>query len=592
VSFFEELRRRSVFRVGAAYAIVAWLLIQVAGATFPQLQLPEWAPRLVTVLLLVGFPVALVLAWAFELTPEGIKLTQGERGAATAARARGGAVDYALIAGLVVVAAVTLWNPFAAETDRAAPAAEAFGPSIAVLPFADMSASGDQAYFGDGIAEELLNELTRLGGLRVAGRTSSFVYKGNNQNLRAIGEALGVATILEGSIRKDGDRIRITAQLVSSADGYHLWSETYDRDLEDIFAIQEEIAAAVAGELGVRLGVGGVNTFKGAGTRNVEAYEAYLQGANSGLNLAAAQRLLDRAIELDPNYAAAWSQRGLATLSMVWTGLPEEMPGILDRALYFVRRAVELDPTSAQVHSLYGTVQYARLDWIAGHESHARALSLLADRATLGQHGNLLLRTGRIEAARAQFDAAEAAEPMGGRPHELRIWQVLAQGRFAEAQALLPWQAEATRPAYEFDIAINARDPERVKSALAARPGIPVAASELHASVLAQFDSHDAVLATLRAAYADGAQWPAELHEIAMLAAYFGDPELALEAKGTETRSAPVRLFAVWYPVMADVRALPEFKELVADLNLVEYWRAYGWSDFCAPLGDTDFNCS
>lgn len=591
MSFFVELRRRNVFRVAAAYAIVAWILIQVAAATFPQLSLPDWAPTLVTVLLLIGFPIALVLAWAFELTADGVKLT-GRSAPDQGASTRSGILDYGLIAGLVLVVAATLWG----QSDRPFETSASAGPSIAVLPFADMSPGGDQGYFGDGIAEELLNELTRLDGLRVAGRTSSFLFKDSNRGLREIGVDLGVAAILEGSVRKDGDRVRVTAQLVNSADGYHLWSQTYDSKLEDIFSIQEQIAAAVTGELGVRLGVGGVNTFQGAGTRNVEAYEAYLRGnAVMWFDYPTAIRFFDRAIELDPNYAAAWSARAVATASTMWLGRPDDAPPILETAYSFVRRALELDPNSAQVQSHYGSITYAKFDWIGGHQAHQRSLSLLGDRWNWTQHGNLLMRAGRLQAARAAYDTAEAAEPLDGRPADLGLFVSLGQGRFDEAREILAWSPPGTRVLGEIEIVLNEGNEEAVRTTLAALvalPGRAVQNATVYRPVLESFDSPDAVRSALHAAYRDtSAQWPEKLHDIALLAAYFDDPALALEAKSYEGRRLVMRLGALWYPVMKDARQLPEFKQLVTDLNLVAYWREFGWADLCRPTGADDFVC-
>ena len=312
-----------------------------------------------------------------ELIPGGVDLQQPRRWIGVAAMA-------------VVVAAVLLVVISNLRNDDV-PA------SIAVLPFADMSPNGDHEYFGDGIADELLNELVRLDGLRVAGRTSSFSFKGSNEDLKVIGEALRVGSILEGSIRKDGDRVRVTAQLIDASDGYHLWSETYDRELADIFAIQEEIATSVSGALGVKLGVGGVNEFKGAGTRNIDAYDAYLQGRGSRGDESI--RFLERATQLDPNYSAAWSMLGISTLSLHWTSNPEEAHEIRERAYAFVLRAVELDPESAQATSLWGTVLFASQDWIRGEAAHLKALSLLSDRENLSQYGNCLMRAGRSAAA-------------------------------------------------------------------------------------------------------------------------------------------------------------------------------------------------
>lgn len=462
--------------------------------------------------------------------------------------------------------------------------------SIAVLPFADMSPNGDHEYFGDGIADELLNELVRLDGLRVAGRTSSFSFKGSNDDLKVIGEALNVGTILEGSIRKDGGRVRVTAQLINASDGYHLWSETYDRELADIFVIQEEIATSVSGALGVRLGVGGVNAFKGAGTRNIDAYEAFLHARGSTGDESI--RFLERATQLDPNYSAAWSMLGIRTLSLHWTSNPEEAHEIRERAYAFVLRAVELDPESAQATSLLGTMLFASQDWIRGEAAHLKALSLLSDRENLSQYGNCLMRAGRSAAALEQWEKAEAVEPSLGLK-SFRVYVALAQGRFADARDVM---ARAAHPdqivPFKLIIALNEGDSEEIKATIAAMPPTAISTTALYSPVLSVFDSPEMVLSTLRSTYADkGSRWPSKLHDIALLAAYFGDPELALQIIGEETRNSAVRLHSVWYPMMSEVRQLPGFKELVTDLNLVAYWRAIGWADLCQPLGDDDFEC-
>jgi TolB-like protein/DNA-binding winged helix-turn-helix (wHTH) protein len=505
-----------------------------------------------------------------ELIPGGVDLQQPRRWIGVAAMA-------------VVVAAVLLVVISNLHNDDV-PA------SIAVLPFADMSPNGDHEYFGDGIADELLNELVRLDGLRVAGRTSSFSFKGSNEDLKVIGEALRVGSILEGSIRKDGDRVRVTAQLIDASDGYHLWSETYDRELADIFAIQEEIATSVSGALGVKLGVGGVNEFKGAGTRNIDAYDAYLQGRGSRGDESI--RFLERATQLDPNYSAAWSMLGISTLSLHWTSNPEEAHEIRERAYAFVLRAVELDPESAQATSLWGTVLFASQDWIRGEAAHLKALSLLSDRENLSQYGNCLMRAGRSAAALEQWEKAEAVEPSLGL-HFFRVYVALAQGRFADARDVMARTAHPDQIApFRLVIALNEGDSEEIKAAIAAMPPASISTTELYSTVLSVFDSPEMVLSSLRATYADkDSRWPGKLHDIALLAAYFGDPELSLQIIGEELRNSIVRLHTVWYPMMSEVRQLPGFKKLVKDLNLVPYWRANGWADLCQPLGDDDFEC-
>ena len=592
MSFFFELRRRNVFRVAGTYAVVTWLLIQVASVISAPLNLPVWFQTFVIVLMAIGFPVALVLAWAFELTPDGLKVTQSKEGEAPAGGRR---LDYVLIGALGLVVAITVWDHLPARSvDRPPEAPQAVdSPSIAVLPFADMSQDGDQEYFGDGVAEELLNVLSRLDGLRVAGRTSSFAYKEKGDDLRTIGQALNVTSILEGSVRKDGERIRITAQLINAADGYHLWSKTFDRELTDIFSIQEEIASEVSGALGVRLGVGNVNAFVGAGTKNVEAYEAYLKGWSFWDTRGDSIRYLETATRLDPNYATAWAALGVRTAHLQWAANPEDAPVILERAYDYVQQAVELNPTSGQSLSLLGTILYARFDWIGGAEAHTKALGLRADRSAHDHYGNLLLRTGRLAAADVQYDAAVAAEPLGG-PSTGYSWHVsLGQGRLEEARRRLAVLYSRGAPAdYLLVIALNESNRDEIKSLLAAQDPTDVSTRALYAPVLRDFDSREAVLGTLRAVQADtSTRWPSKYHDVALMAAYFGDAEFALQTIENDSRNTSIRLQALWYPLMSDARRLPAFKDLASDINLVAFWRAYGWPDACQPLGGDEFSC-
>jgi TolB-like protein len=463
--------------------------------------------------------------------------------------------------------------------------------SIAVLPFEDISPGGDQAYFGNGIADELRLELQGLDGLRVAGRTSSVASA--QEDSKTIGETLNVDSILEGSIRKDGNSVRITVQLTNVADGFTIWSESYNRELENIFEMQEEIASSVAGALGVRLGVGAINAFRGAGTRNVEAYEAYLQSQNQYVNFQENIRLLERAVELDPNYAVAWSWLGANTLSTLWIATPDQASEIKDRAYSLVLKGAQLNPESAATQSRLAMVRTARLDWIGGEQGFTRAIELLADRPNVATYANVLIRNGRTADAQKQYAIAAALEPLGGRPVGLSWLASLAQGRIAEAKEASNWQSPDIHVENNLDIAFNERDPEALKAAILAMSESNTAFISLYALVLAEFDSPERVLLMLRDAYLDeNLQWPGKLHDIAMVAAYFGDPRFALKVIGQDLRTSTVRLFTLWYPVMSEVRQLPEFKKLVTDLNLVEYWRAYGWADACKPLGETDFTCT
>ena len=466
--------------------------------------------------------------------------------------------------------------------------------SIAVLPFEDISPDGDQAYLGNGIADELRLELQQLHGLLVAGRTSSIAY--TQEDGKTMGETLNVGSILEGSIRKEGTRVRITVQLTNVADGFTIWSQSYNRELENIFEMQEEIATAVAGALGVRLGVGGVNAFHGAGTQNVEAYEAYLQARSQPHTLSGtkeANRLLERAIELDPNYGAAWSVLGIRTLMMKWDVSPDQVPEIVDRAYPLVLRGVELNPESGNAHGILAVVRVDQFDWIGAEQGHTRAIELLADRLIVASYGMALMRNGRSADAQKQYGIAKTLEPLDGRPYGLAWHTSLAQGQIAEAKESSNWQDAASRIENNLDIAFNERDPEALKAAIQAMPKTNLSYIGLYAPVLAEFDTPERILSILRDVYRDeNLQWIRKPHDIAMLAAYFGDPQFALKVKGQEVRFSTARMAALWYPVMSEARRLPEFKKLVIELNLVEYWRAYGWADACRPLGDDDFECS
>ena len=500
----------------------------------------------------------------------------------------GRTVPFAIIITLLLASFAYYYLSVQPESDEAL---RASGSSIAVLPFEDISSTADQAYLGNGIADELRLELQQLEGLSVAGRTSSIAYA--TEDGENIGESLNVDSILEGSVRKDGNNVRITVQLTQVADGFSIWSESYDRELANIFEMQEEIATSVAGALGVRLGVGEVNAFRGAGTRNVEAYEAYLQSQNDDLSKQEKIRLLERAIELDPDYAAAWSWLGHRTLSTSWDSDPQQSAEIIDRAYPFVLRGVELSPDSAAAQRSLAVVRAARNDWTGGEQGFVRAIELLADRQIVSTYASVLLRAGRTTDAQKQYGIAVALEPLGGRPVRMSWHASLAQGRSAEARAISDWPGVANRAENYLDIALNERDPEVLKAAIQGLPKTSVAYISLYSQVHADLDSPERILPMLRDLYRDDAQqWPRKLHDIAMVAAYFGDPQFALKVKGQEVRASTVRLATLWYPVMSEVRQLPDFKELVLDLNLVEYWRAYGWADACRPLGDEDFTCA
>ena len=453
-------------------------------------------------------------------------------------------------------------------------------PSVAVLPFTDMTQYGDHQYLADGVAEELIDELTALSGLHVVSRMSSFTFRDTADSLRTIGNALGVTSLLQGSVRKSEDDIRITVQLVDVESGDNLWSETFDSDHEDIFAVQEQIASSVAGALGVTLGVGGVNDFRGAGTRDFAAYEAYLQGD------------YELAIQLDPNYAAAWSRHGIRIAAQQWINPPDKAPEIRDRAYTYLRRSLELDPDSGRVQGQFATYTYAQMDWIRAEELRAKALSMRRDRLNLIGYANMLLRAGRLRKAQAIDDEFESLERMPSPPRRIRTSLRIARGDFEAARNMAAALQGRLRLDAHVLIALNTGTLNDLRMALEAMPDSEPVKAELYVPLLDVLDSPGQALDVLNAVFADkDNMWPDKYHDIALLAAYFGDPEFALEVFSHEMPYTNIRFGALWYPVMSDVRRLPRFRQLVTDVNLVEYWQAYGWADYCRPLGDVEFVC-
>ena len=326
-NLISELKRRNIFRVAAAYAIAGWLIIQIVTVIEDPLALPGWFDTAIIVLVGIGFPLAIIIAWAFELTPEGLKKTKEVSVEESITDKTGKKLNLIIIGTLsLALIFVLAERVFFAESTIGNNSETTFETaSIAVLPFVNMSSDQENEYFSDGLSEELLNALAKVEDMKVAGRTSSFKFKGQNEDLKKIGEQLGVSHILEGSVRKAGNRVRITAQLIKVNDGYHMWSDTYDRELKDIFAIQEEISRKVLNELKVRLLPEEDQTLADIPTQDIEAYQAYLKANQLVVNrnydeIEAAIELYKSAIRLDPGFAAAHANLALAYNSQAYYG--------------------------------------------------------------------------------------------------------------------------------------------------------------------------------------------------------------------------------------------------------------------------------
>ena len=382
-NFFAELKRRNVYKVAVAYAVVGWLLVQVATQVFPFFEIPNWAVRLVVLAIVIGFPIALVIAWAFELTPEGIKRTEDVDLAPAAPRPRHRTwIFVVMIAGAMSLGLFFLGR-MTAPGKRSA-TNEVSSKSIAVLPFVNMTSDKEQDYFSDGLSEELLNQLAQIPQLRVIARTSSFSFKGKELDVATIAKALNVAHVLEGSVRKSTKTLRITAQLIRASDSSHLWSQTYDRDLTDVFKVQDEIAGDVVAALKVKL-LPAQELPKAPRTSNPEAYQQFLQGRYymnrfSIADLDKARSFLERACELDPKFPLAW-----ALLSQVWTlqtGWSDkltrtEFAADLAHARETAERALQLDPDLPEALTARFTIQFSfDFDWKGGADTIRRAQAL------------------------------------------------------------------------------------------------------------------------------------------------------------------------------------------------------------------------
>jgi TolB-like protein len=512
------------------------------------------------------------------------------------------AVAWATAAGAVVLAAVALWL-FRREPQATAGTAPA---SIAVLPFTNLSSDKEQEYFSDGLSEELLNQLTQVTGLRVIGRTSSFAFKGRNEDLRKIGELLGVNHILEGSVRKSGNRVRINAQLINPADGSNLWSETYERPLDDIFAMQDEIAQAVAKELKLKLGMQDLNA---SGTENVTAFDAFLAGRallnSSGADsMSAAVPHLERAVSLDPTYVPArlWlidAYTRLAVGSLSASGpVTRRQDEIIDQVL----RQVPGTPEA----SLALSYRVARGGDLRELERLLRdALRLPGGsgaRARL-RYGQFLAGVGQAGRSITEMEQAQQNEPLDvfGRMNTLLGYEIAGQFDRAEQESrqLLQLPGGPSVPVLGTMVtrAMSQRDTARLRQLIAELEKLGPRGEASAANVRLLVDDPAAAHRQLREEVATSAG-SGDIYAVSgrlQSAAYLGDRELALSAmealfaRGFEFETIA---FVFWRPVLRDLRKEPRFKGQLRKIGLVDYWRSTGnWGDFCRPVGQDDFEC-
>jgi len=521
--FFDELKRRKVIQAATGYAVVAWVLLQIGEVTFEPLGIPGWGMTALIVLAIAGFPIAVLVSWFFDLTLKGFRKDPHDERAAT--------------------------------RDEAAEASVSDGApgtrSIAVLPFEDMSPEHDQAYLCDGVAEEILNRLAQIEGLHVASRTSSFRFRGVPVSAGAIGRELRVATVLEGSIRKADNRLRITTQLINVGDDFHLWSSSYDRELEHIFDIETEIATHVANALEVKLGTRAEQEC--CTTSNAKAYEYYLKGQHyfrrmGTRNMAFAIQMFEKAVAMDPGYARAWAALAdsYATICIYWDAAEENLAAA-ERAS---AKAVELLPGLAETHVSRGLSHFARRrnpEAIAEFETALRLDPNLFDAYYF--YGRVRFQQGELERAAKLFEKAEQIDVDDYQsPIFLRqIYQ--SQGRHAEA-------IEAAR-----------RGLERAERSLELNPDNTRALNLALGGSASLGDREKTIEFAERSLAIDGSN-PDTLYNVACGFALIGEPARALEC--LERASLRGMAIAEWAENDSDLQslhALPRYREVIERLR-------------------------
>ncbi|MGB5588492.1 MAG: hypothetical protein WBN78_12020 [Gammaproteobacteria bacterium] len=595
-TLLNELSRRRVFRVAGIYGIVAWVVAEVADVVFPALQLPEWTVTFVIALLLLGFPVAMFFAWVFDIGPQGIERTEP-----LAHRSGGipGVERFAylmLLAGAMALLGYLLLPGYFPGLGSADPAT-ASKDSIAVLPFSNLSQDASEDYFSDGMSEELLNLLAKVPGLRVAARTSSFAYKDQNVDVRDVARELGVETVLEGSVRRSGDRVRITAQLIDAKTGYHLWSNTYDRQMEDIFAVQDDISAEIVKALQGTLSgeEGPVAVVRAAPpTENVDAYQLYLQARHQWKRrgrgpIERSIELLNQALALDPEFARAYA--GLAAAYVVMPGYSDQSVETMnDMAAAAARQALARDPNLAEAHAVLAEIDATEGNWADAEAGFFFATALDPNDPSTHQWYSLLLRlTGRLQAALEQAQLALELDPTSP----------VINSNMADTYLVLGYDEKALsfrQTAIDLGLDTTHSDGS-VEQIVELRAGEGTKVAEFLRALPEEGRPSDAFIDALETTIQDRVNWP-QLEQVVLseemppdarfkLNVMLGRPRIAMDIALGMGDSGDLDAGIIWMPEAAALRRLPEFSQLVQTLGLVDYWKQYGWPDDCRPAGET-----
>ena len=603
MSLFAELKRRNVIRIAIAYAAFAWLIVQLVETVLPVFGVPDAVIRTLFILLAIGFIPALVFAWVYEMTPEGLKReTEVDRSLSITPQT-GKRLDKTIILVLGIALAYFAVDKFVLDPARDARMIEQAisggipDNSIAVLPFVNLSRDPDNEFFSDGVSEELLNLLAQADGLRVASRTSSFYFKGKEVDIPQIAERLSVRHILEGSVRQSGNLIRITAQLIDSRTDTHLWSKTYDRELDDIFAVQDEIAHRIVAEIRLKLGHSQLigQPVGLSQTDSVEAYQLYLRGLSllrlRGIeNLRRAAELFEDATHIDPEYARAYEKLAMTYL-LVPFYTDEPRPPWLERGEEAARKAIKLDPALPGAHATLGAIyQAASVGFSRIDAEFSKALQLDPNHVTARQwYGEFLMTVGRSREFLAAARAAHELDPLAPVVNASLAWAYLYNNdleqaeRFAETSLELgmggTWAEDVLGLVYIYT--------HRYDEALAifGREHPDFALNRLVVKAIIDPSKRpDAVAAIKAVDYFRISYWPTELLMLV------GATDAALDGALAEARSGESDVRTFWRPHFLAQAGDPRFQEIVAELGLPEYWDQTSWPRICRRTG-VDFSC-
>ena len=599
MKFLGELKRRNVFRIGMAYIVAGWVLIQIGYIIAQNYAAPAWVMGVFITLLIAGLPIALYFTWTFAITTDGIRKESDLERVDFLTRTTGHKLDYITMALLAVVVGMVALERYMPLPDRSELTSETALPvtepepepvieenSIAVLPFTNMSADANQEYFSDGLSEELLNVLTQVEGLNVASRTSSFAYKNDSRNIRQIARTLRVANILEGSVRKVGDRLRITAQLIDTSNDRHLWSDSYDRDMDDIFQIQDEIANAIVSALTTELGVGLQAVVVDTVTSNLDAYDLYLKARELFIareNLPTSWQLLEQATSMDSQFARAWE--ALAAVRFVATSwLSGDGIDHSSLALAAAHRALEIDPGLSMAYAVIGMEHETTGEGFAGAiENLDIAIKNDPKNATAWLWRGITFKDmGYIEQARTDFEQCLNVDAGYLICSQYLASSLLAAGKIEAAirqfESTFEYNFHSTDESFvSYYVRTGQRNMAFLVAALALRKQFAPVRDWIEA-IENPLEDHTARVERFN-------EWGA---------AYNIDVcdmnEVAVALRQDQCLPTLANAGLIWHPDAAYYRKTASFKDFV-NTHLMEYWQQNGFPSQCRALDGGDFEC-